>query len=348
MERVKYMKLYICGNGFDLHHGLQTSYKDYKNFLILEHPDVIGEYEEFVGVYDNSRIAWSNIEDALKIDYLKMLCRFADLPSVVDEIYYRSHENNVISYNGNDLEDAFRGLTNFITNFTGKYLYDWLSSIDTKKVKPDLNLSQDDLYINFNYIDTLQTLYHIPDKNVFHIHGSLKELKGLKKDTVAYKKEFLSWYAPEVGKKEALDVWRIEECPAFQNMYIRQTLQFGAVINKESELQKIKKWYNADEAYASYVEPSIGVIESFIEKSTKKLSSNYKKLTYFAWTHSDIDTIVIMGHTLLGVDFQYYKEILVPFFKDKLWVFKAYNGDTSEINQFLDKTGLDNYRIESW
>ena len=90
------------------------------------------------------------------------------------------------------------------------------------------------------------------------------------------------------------------------------------------------------------------VIESFMEKSTKKLSNNYKKLTYFAWTHSDIDTIVIMGHTLLGVDFPYYKEILIPFFKDKLWVFKSHNGNTSEINEFLEKANLKNYRIELW
>ncbi|MBR6755416.1 MAG: hypothetical protein IKM15_00470, partial [Peptococcaceae bacterium] len=26
-------KLYIIGNGFDLHHGLPTSYADYKKFL---------------------------------------------------------------------------------------------------------------------------------------------------------------------------------------------------------------------------------------------------------------------------------------------------------------------------
>ena len=61
------MKLHICGNGFDLHHGLQTSYKCYKDFLCLEHPEVISEYEEFVGAYDNDRIAWSNIEDAFRL-----------------------------------------------------------------------------------------------------------------------------------------------------------------------------------------------------------------------------------------------------------------------------------------
>lgn len=342
------MRLYICGNGFDLHHGLQTSYKNYKEFLSRKYPDIISEYEEFVGVYDNGKIAWSNIEDALKINYLKMLCRFADLPSVADEVYYRSHENGVLSYHGNDLEDAFRGLMDFITNFTGKYLYDWLSSINTKSATPDLALSPNDLYINFNYLDTLQTLYHIPDSNIFHIHGSLKKLKGLKSAIADSKKICLEMFAPEVGKEEALNIWRVSVGPSFQNMYIRQELQFGAVINEKKEMNKINKWYNSDEAYADYVEPSIRVIEDFIEKSTKKLSNNYKKLTQFAWTHSDIDTIVIMGHTLMGTDFPYYEEILVPFLKDRLWVFKSHNGDTSEIMKFVEKTNLKNYRIEIW
>lgn len=342
------MRLYICGNGFDLHHGLQTSYKSYKEFLSSKYSDVISDYEEFVGVFDNGRIAWSNIEDALKIDYLKMLRRYADLPSVSDEVYYRSHENNALYYGRNDLEDSFRGLTYFITNFTGKFLYDWLSSIDIKSATPDLDLSPKDLYINFNYLDTLQMLYRIPDDNIFHIHGSLKKLKSLKKATAECKQYCLDMYTPEVGKEEALDIWRLSFGPSFQNMYIRQELQFGAVINKEKELNKLNKWYNSDKEFADYVGPSISVIEDFVEKSTKKLSSNYYKLTHFVWTHNDIDTVVVMGHTLNGVDYPYYKEILVPFLKDKLWVFKSHNGNTSEIMRFIKITKLKKYHIETW
>lgn len=342
------MKLYVCGNGFDLHHGLPTSYKNYKEFLNQKYANVISEYEEFVGVYDNDRIAWSSIEDALKVDYLKMLYRYAEQPSVEETVYHRSHDSGTLFYGRNDLEDAFKGLTDFITNFTGKFLYDWLSSIDIKSAIPDLSLSPDDLYINFNYLDTLQVLYHVPDDKVYHIHGTIKNLKSLNKATNVYKKDFISLYSGEVGKKEALDAWRITECPEFQNMYIRQELQFGAVIHKDQEIAKINKWYHADEAYADYVNPSIRVIEDFIEKSTKGLSNNYKKLTQFVMLHNDIDTVVIMGHTLLGVDFPYYKEILVPFLRDKQWIFMSHNGNTNEIRKFIDQTKLENVSIKTW
>ena len=194
----------------------------------------------------------------------------------------------------------------------------------------------------------MQTLYHIPDSNVFHIHGSLRKLEGLKKATAECKKECLETYIPEVGKQEALEIWRLKVGPSFQNMYIRQELQFGAVINKEKELSKINKWYNSDKEYSDYVEPSIRVIEDFIEKSTKKLGGNYKKLTYFVWTHNDIDTVVVMGHTLGGVDYPYYKEIIVPFLRDRVWIFYAHKGNTSAIMEFIEKTNLKNYRIETW
>lgn len=341
------MILYIIGNGFDLHHGLKTSYNDYKTFLNRSYPDIIREYEDFVGVYKNDRVAWSNIEDALKIDYLEMLRRYADLPSTLDEIYTISHEPGLLYYH-NNLEHAFKGLTDFITDFTGKYLYDWLLSIDNDNVTPDLNLDQDDLYVTFNYLDSLERFYHIPDERILHIHGSLKRLGGLKKATAEAKLAYLQMFLPEVGKKEALEMWNLQGRPSFQNMYIRQELQFGAVINKKRELEKIKKWYQLDEEYADYVNPSIRVIQEFIEKSTKELSDNYEGLSRFVWTHNNIDTIVIMGHTLLGADYQYYKEIIVPFLKNRLWVFMAHNGNANEIMQFIERTGIANYRIDAW
>lgn len=342
------MKLYICGNGFDLHHGLPTSYWHYKEFLRREHAEVAKEYEQFVGIFKDDRIAWSNIEEALKIDYLKMLSRYADHPYVMDKVNDRAHSDNLLDYYGIDLEYAFRGLTDFITNFTGKYLFDWLSTINISGATPDLNLSPDDLYITFNYLDTLQTLYHIPNHNVLHIHGAVKNLKNLEKATKNHKRDALSTLTPDVGRKEAQDTWELIECPEFQSMYIRSELQFGAVINTEKELRKVRKWFEGDKEYAEYVAPSINIIEDFMKKSTKRLQDNYRKLSYFVWTHDDIDTVEIMGHTLLGVDFPYYKEILVPFLDDKLWFFKAHNGNTVEIKNFLEKVHLESYRIESW
>lgn len=33
--------LYIIGNGFDLHHGINSSYKNFQEWMYENHPDVI-------------------------------------------------------------------------------------------------------------------------------------------------------------------------------------------------------------------------------------------------------------------------------------------------------------------
>ena len=55
-----------------------------------------------------------------------------------------------------------------------------------------------------------------------------------------------------------------------------------------------------------------------------------------------IDEIVIIGHSFMGVDEQYYRDILVPLYKDKKWIFYYYQSD--ELARiFIDKYGVKEY-----
>lgn len=347
------MKLYIIGNGFDMHHGLPTSYWHYKTFLISKYADTALDFEEFVGLHNSSMNAWNDIEASLKINYRKLLSQYANLPFVEKEISQKSYWNsqNVTfthMVNENELQGRIRRLTDFITDFTGQYLFNWLTSIDAKKAKPDLNLQPEDLYVTFNYLDTLESVYHIPDNHVYHIHGSIKKLQDLKKKAAAYKKEFMQEYTPIYGQKEALDNWTFFEYPAFLNAHVRQEIQFGAAVSLEKEKKKLEKWFSIDPKLSDYLAPSILDLEEFMDKSSKQLDQNFRPLTKFAWTHSAIDTIVVMGHSLNSVDDPYYKQILVPFFRDKLWVFYAYQGNTKDITPFIESSRLEHYQIEKW
>lgn len=73
------MKLYICGNGFDLHHGLRTSYKDYRDYLLKNHPQAALDYADFPFLNPDVGDNWSDIEKSFHIDYLSMLSKFSDL-----------------------------------------------------------------------------------------------------------------------------------------------------------------------------------------------------------------------------------------------------------------------------
>lgn len=63
------MKLIICGNGFDLHHGFKTGYHNYKNFLELHYPQAIRDFEDFPYINLSVSNKWSDLESSLSLDY---------------------------------------------------------------------------------------------------------------------------------------------------------------------------------------------------------------------------------------------------------------------------------------
>lgn len=70
------MKLWILGNGFDMAHGLPTSYWDYHQFLKKRDEKwFMGMLEYFFGkdMQSQRNILWSQLEKALEIYSLEGL-----------------------------------------------------------------------------------------------------------------------------------------------------------------------------------------------------------------------------------------------------------------------------------
>lgn len=298
------MKLIICGNGFDLHHNMYTSYCCYKKFLIEEYSEVYEKYEEFPYLsFDKDQ--WNDIERALSIDYHQFMEDAMD--DRLDPMEDSDRRNHIMQQNA---EMA----TSFIKDFTGKCFAQWLSKVKTSHVKPKiaLNISSDDLYVNFNYTDTLQKVYSVPDKNILHIHGKLDKVK-CKKNSESVRKE----------------------------------IQFGAADLDEVKAKKeLKKIYGKDEFYGIVIEPTINALCGFIAKASKNLNKNYNKLKKFI-ENKEITEIKIMGHSLNGADLAYYKDIFVPKYKELQWTFMNHN-DSENIRKFISRYELQNKSIVNW
>lgn len=172
--------LYIIGNGFDLHHKLRTSYFDYNHYLKEFHSDVlseIGRSKFFNSSYcseaeENDKKEkgnfWSCLEQSLLFDYEEY---FEDVIFVYAPNFADKHPNfGRMIFQVDDDKIPF-------SKFTDDYLIEWIKSIDVGKCQKDqiLNLSKKDFYLSFNYTNTLQVVYNIPDANILHLHGSLKE-----------------------------------------------------------------------------------------------------------------------------------------------------------------------------
>lgn len=157
--------LYIVGNGFDLHHGINSRYSDFKQYVECNDPELFRLMGEYLVIEEN----WSDLEEALAS---------LDADWLIDEA-----SNFLASYGADDWSDAYHhdyqfeidkvvaGLSRSLkTQFTKWGLQlDIPSSaeMDSKR----LNLDVNGKYLTFNYTPTLNSIYAIPDENILHIHN---------------------------------------------------------------------------------------------------------------------------------------------------------------------------------
>ncbi len=165
------MDVVVIGNGFDLFHELKTSYNNFKMYLTLEHPECIQQVEEFIDIESNA--LWNNLEASLaKIDY---------------EMIYEKASALLESYGSDDWKDRYHHDFQYeiwkslsFTNNLAKYAKEWINSIEMKSNKILQEFTFENvLFISFNYTDTLEEFYKIPENNIFYIHGKAKRDNGI-------------------------------------------------------------------------------------------------------------------------------------------------------------------------
>lgn len=282
--------LYIIGNGFDLQHGLHTSYWDYRCFLCENYPHTLCNFESFPTINNDKKELWSDVEKGLEINYEAIISACRDICYCSDTKSY--------NYAGCEL------LYQWIMDFTGKHFIEWLSSQDCE-VRKKFNIPLDGVYVTFNYTDTLERVYGIVDKRVFHIHGQLSKI-----DLVT-------------------------------NPLIRNEIQFGTPNqNAENVHKSLESLYKEHDTYQLILKNVIGQISRYVKHASKDIDSNISKLQMFL-SRFEIDNVVIIGHSLNGIDQPYYDKVLIPLLRDKTWAIFCYNKDAeTKANLFAKKNQL--------
>ena len=154
--------LFIVGNGFDLAHGLKTSFCDFKNYLQKgdeSSKKFIDALEQYTPLEKN----WSNIEEALgKLDY-ETLCEKNScyLVSPYDD-KYRDSANFDYTY---EISKEF----NFYSDLSF-FLRSWIESIN-KEASPIFKIPDNASFLSFNYTNTLEIVYGVPKNKICYIHG---------------------------------------------------------------------------------------------------------------------------------------------------------------------------------
>ncbi len=143
--------LYIIGNGFDLHHGLNTSYLNFRNYCASLLPSLWRFLSEIYGDVINNDMWWSDFENMLGcVNYDNLAL-----------------SNNGFAIGEQKVQNLFKGM---LPPLFGK----WIKQIGgDPQIDKDLNIDADALFFSFNYTLVLERTYHVDEKKVWHIHNSI-------------------------------------------------------------------------------------------------------------------------------------------------------------------------------
>lgn len=179
-------KLYIIGNGFDIAHGLKTSYWDFRNYLEEHYHDFLYTFEYLydIGQFDSSDLRiteaarqkreesiqsklWSEFENNLgKPDFDMMLNDAENMSDSMADL-----DGGLVDIK-DTMDEYWKNQYEYIEKLN-QYVKEWIESVDTTHVKPKKKglMRSEDYFLNFNYTDLLENVYGIED--VLHIHGAV-------------------------------------------------------------------------------------------------------------------------------------------------------------------------------
>lgn len=307
--------LIIIGNGFDLYHGLSTSYSDYRDWLLDHDERVVADFESFdyatecllhesslsckSSSMEEGDRRWSSLEESLGIEW--------------DDLCYETLEHaypNLTDDNPgwDDFWIELQVRLEYLKKLTRDRFREWVESIDVSKAKPVLELPDTASFITFNYTPTLEYVYGVLPDRILHIHGS-------------------------VLNKEEL-------------------LQFGSPDNNPKELQvMLEDKYGMDDFYGATILQGVTVACDRCADTWKNIEGNYDALNRFVDTLGKVNTVVIMGNSFDKVDMPYYRDVLAPRCRDAEWVFCEYDSNEDkqyDIDNFCYGLTISNYRMTSY
>lgn len=292
------MKLYIIGNGFDLHHGLDTSYFSFGDFLRKNNQDIYDHLVEFVGftdlspslsAVDKSRHSlWSDFENSLS---------GLDTESVLEEFSYLLPQVSSPDFRDRDWDSLRIEMERILENLTEGLFTQFKSFIlqvdyPAPNLKKRLRLDTDSIFISFNYTETLQKYYGIDDTKILYLHGKASSDEQL-----------------ILG--HGIDPLNFEEEEAIPP------------VNATNE--ELEEWYQymADNYDYSY-EMGKQTINEYFTCSFKNTEEVIADSATFFKTLSNVDKIIIIGHSLSSADIPYFSFIHSIVSKNAEWIVTYY------------------------
>lgn len=296
--------LYIIGNGFDLMHGVRSSYYDFGN--------TIGKHSHIRFVLENyleSDDLWADFEGALATMNVEAMSQPFVLDTLLDAMDAYDEDAQAADFFA-AAEMAAAPATELSVELMDRFTK-WINSLqvhtDCRPLKSIIQTGDflERKFLDFNYTEFIEELYGVPGSDVCYIHGCRRTNKGEPAD------KLVLGHQPQASDSQ----FDFEE-------------NWKGINLSGNRMQMI---YDAQQvALREIVEA-----DDSLTKHCNKIIDEHKN---FFESLSEIDKVITIGHSLYPVDWDYFAEVIRQNKDSKRlhWYFGCFgNGDLERIQNFI-------------
>lgn len=282
------MKLFVIGNGFDLHHHIKSSYKNFAEYLFVNDIALHNTLQLF---NLHGEELWADFE--------------ANLAELDEDVLYQYYSDSLVSYGDDNWSDRYHHEFQFfieeevwrMTYGLKKSFLNWILCLTVDNgcrfegIAKLFELNADKIFLNFNYTDSLECKYGVDRERILYIHNKAED-----------EKSNLILGHSVLGKQSDKELWsgdvRMSEAELHIMDYYKKTCKASPqVINDNSTF--FQNLYSVDEIYV------LGHSMSWVDKLYFETILRYIDMHKVIWNVSYYDGFEKVKHynslTLLGV-----------------------------------------------
>lgn len=301
--------LYIVGNGFDLMHGVKSSYYAFRDSLGKQNL-----LRETLETYLTSEDIWADFENALAHFNVSSIGGQFIVDNWLDWMDAYAEDAGATEFYM--AVDAAATPIQIVVRELPRRFRMWVESLSVgTEDRPLKGLFKKGKVLCFNYTEFVETLYGIPEQNVCYIHGCRRKRRRCPKDRL------ILGHMPGASD-EAFD---FDDDPR-----MRANDSYKQAMSRIAQDQVLQLIADCDAELTKNCREIISAHASFFSEL------------------NEIENIVVVGHSFSPVDWDYFAEVAGNLSNSKhtRWYFGCHSlRDLKNLEQMLKKLNIESSNV---